>query len=57
MRHTSAPGFVKVVSARQFASWERKGWVEAKSPAARAAVEDESPEGTTTTPRKEDNKS
>lgn len=57
IRHPSAPGFVKTVSRRAFAAREAAGWVEAKSPKAKALVETASPEGTPTTPRKEDKKS
>lgn len=55
IRHPSAPGFVKTVTRRAFKSREARGWVEAKSPKAKALVESQSsPEGTPATPHKED---
>jgi hypothetical protein len=56
IRHPSAPGFVKTVTRRAFASREARGWVEAKSPKAKALVENQSPEGTPPTPHEEDRK-
>lgn len=56
VRHPGSPGEVHVVPANQFASLSRNGWVEARSPAAKAAVETTTPtEGET--PSKEGTKS
>lgn len=44
MRHASAPGEVHVVDREAFdLCWAPQGWVEAKSPAAKAAVEEAEP--------------
>jgi hypothetical protein len=45
IRHPKEPGFVKTVTRRQLAGYERRGWVEAKSPAAKALVETPVPGG------------
>lgn len=45
IRHPKHPGFVKTVTRRAFVARERNGWVEAKSPSAKALVEQASPEG------------
>jgi len=39
VRHPDLPGDVHVVPRKQFASLSRRGWVEAKSSEAKAAVE------------------
>ena len=58
VRHPDTPGEFVTVPRRAFASLKRRGWVEAKSPAAKAAVEHQtSPRGDDTTPSKEDRKS
>lgn len=49
IRHPKNPGFIKTVTRRAFASRERNGWVEAKSPEAKALVEQASPEGSAAT--------
>jgi hypothetical protein len=55
VRNPKLPGRVVVVSRRQLPALAESGWVEAKSPAAKRAVEETSPEGTATiTPSKED---
>jgi hypothetical protein len=57
VRNPKLPGRVVVVSRRQLPALAESGWVEAKSPAAKKAVEQASPEGTTpTSPSKEDDK-
>ena len=57
IRHPAHPGFVKTVTRRAFATREARGWVEAKSPKAKALVENQSsPEGTPATPHEEDRK-
>lgn len=54
IRHPKLPGFVKTIERRSFPARERNGWVEAKSPAAKAAVEKKaSPRGDLPTPSKE----
>lgn len=53
VRNPALPGEVHVVSRRQLASLAKNGWVEAKSPAAKQAVEQAAPEGAPPTPSKE----
>jgi hypothetical protein len=57
IRHSSAPGEFTIVARRTLPAWLKRGWVEAKSPGAKAAVEQASPGGDTATPStKEDRK-
>lgn len=58
VRHPDMPGEFVVISKRSFPSRAKRGWVEAKSPAAKAAVETQSPRGDAPNPSvKEDKKS
>lgn len=52
IRHPKLPGRDPIVIARSaFPSHERRGWVEAKSPAAKAAVEASTPTEGDSTPK------
>lgn len=55
IRHPKLPGEFVTVARRTLPAYERRGWVEAKSPAAKAAVEQETvPSGDPATPSEED---
>lgn len=43
IRHPKLPGEVIVIARSAFPAHEASGWVEAKSPAAKAAVEAQTP--------------
>jgi len=56
LRHNDLPGRFIVVDHQAVPAHEKRGWVEAKSKAAKAAVEDSTSPERDATPQKENDK-